>query len=134
MVQCLEEGDLNEVLRLITEKASAVMGAQACSLLLKEPETDHLFQLYSLFAGDRQRQELAATYRRGGFGYGEVKKALADLAADFFAPARQRRQELEAHPARVREILGDGAARARKKAAEVLARAQAACGVGVPGG
>ena len=72
---------------------------------------------------------MAATYRRGGFGYGEVKKALADLAVDYFAEARQQREELEAHPERVREILGDGAATARSKAAEVLLRAQRACGV-----
>jgi tryptophanyl-tRNA synthetase len=98
----------------------------------KDPETDHLFQLYSLFAGDEERERMAATYRRGGFGYGEVKKALADLAEGFFTPARQRRRELEAHPARVRAILGDGAARARKKAAEVLLRAQGACGVRLP--
>jgi tryptophanyl-tRNA synthetase len=98
----------------------------------KEPETDHLFQLYSLYASPEQREQMAATYRRGGFGYGEVKKALADLAADFFAPARDRRRDLEAHPARVREILHDGAARARKKAAEVLQRAQAACGIRLP--
>ena len=95
----------------------------------KEPGTDHLFQLYSLFASDAQREAMAATYRRGGFGYGEVKKALADLAVDYFAEARQRRGELEAHPERVASILGDGAARARKKAAEVLLRAQRACGV-----
>lgn len=95
----------------------------------KEPETDHLFQLYSLFANDAQREAMAAMYRRGGFGYGEVKKALADLAVEYFEPARQRRTELEAHPERVREILGDGAATARKKAAEVLLRAQRACGV-----
>ncbi len=95
----------------------------------KEPETDHLFQLYSLFASPQQREEMAATYRRGGFGYGEVKSALADLASGYFAEARQRRQELEGRPARVREILDDGAATARKKAAEVLGRAQRACGV-----
>ena len=77
----------------------------------KEPGTDHLFQLYSLFADDAQREAMAATYRRGGFGYGEVKKALADLAVDYFAEARERRREFEAHPERVREILGDGAAR-----------------------
>jgi len=98
----------------------------------KDPEADHLFQLYSLFAADPQREELAAVYRRGGFGYGEVKKALADLAAGYFAAARSRRQELEAHPKRVREVLGDGAARARRKAAEVLRRAELACGVMVP--
>jgi tryptophanyl-tRNA synthetase len=95
----------------------------------KDPETDHLFQLYSLFAKDAEREAMAATYRRGGFGYGEVKKALADLAVEFFAAARERRKELEAQPERVRQILGDGAATARKKAAEVLLRAQHACGV-----
>lgn len=95
----------------------------------KEPDSDHLYQLFSLFADDSQREAMAAKYRRGGFGYGEVKKALADLSEGYFAEARQRRKELEAHPERVREILGDGAACARQKAAEVLARVQAACGV-----
>ncbi|HUT11531.1 MAG TPA: tryptophan--tRNA ligase [Thermoguttaceae bacterium] len=98
----------------------------------KDPDTDHLFQLYSLFADDARREEMAETYRRGGFGYGEVKKALADLATDFFAAARQRRKALEADPNEVRRILGDGAAKARKKAAEVLLRAQRACGVKAP--
>ncbi len=95
----------------------------------KEPETDHLYQLYSLFAGEEERASMAAMYRQGGFGYGQVKKALADLAVDYFAEARQRRCEFEAHPERVREILADGAATARKKAAEVLLRVQKASGL-----
>jgi len=95
----------------------------------KDPDGDHLFQLYALFATAAQREEMAAKYRRGGFGYGEVKKALADLAESYFAEARRRRTELEAQPERVRQILAEGAARARKKAAEVLLRAQKACGV-----
>lgn len=99
----------------------------------KEPGEDHLYQLYSLFANDAQREEMAALYRRGGFGYGEIKKALADLAEAYFAPAREKRLELAAHPQRVREILGDGAARARRKAGEVLSRAQQASGIGSKG-
>jgi tryptophanyl-tRNA synthetase len=95
----------------------------------KPPEGDHLYELYSLFATDQQREELAAIYRRGGFGYGDVKKQLAEMSADYFAEARARREELCAHPERVREILGDGAATARKKAAEVLLRAEKACGL-----
>ncbi len=95
----------------------------------KEPETDHLYHLYCLFANEQQRQEMAALYRRGGFGYAEVKRALADLAVEFFAEARERRRQLEAQPDRVREILGDGAATARRTAAEVLRRAEQACGV-----
>ncbi len=95
----------------------------------KDPETDNLFQLYALFASDSAREAMANKYRQGGFGYAEVKTALADVAADYFAEARERRRELEAKPQVVREILGDGAAKARRKAAEVLRRAQEACGI-----
>ncbi len=95
----------------------------------KDPEGDHLFQLYSLFVDDGRREELAATYRRGGFGYGEVKKALAEVSAGYFAEARERRMDLAAHPERLQEILQDGASRARRKAGEVLLRAQRACGL-----
>lgn len=95
----------------------------------KEPETDHLYQLYSLLATAEEREQMAALYRRGGFGYGDVKKALAEVAERYFAEPRARRAELAAHPERVREILADGASRARQKAAQVLLRAQKACGV-----
>ena len=95
----------------------------------KDPDTDHLYQLFSLFAPDEEREEMAAMYRRGGFGYGDVKKSLAEAAENFFGEARERRQELEANPKKVMEILGDGASRARKKAGDVLHRAQQACGL-----
>lgn len=95
----------------------------------KEPQSDHLFQLYSLVATPEQREEMANRYRRGGFGYGEVKKELAAAAAAFFADARLRRAELESDPQLVHTILADGAQRARAKAATVLARAEKACGV-----
>ena len=96
----------------------------------KEPDEDHLYQLYSLFATEEQREELAAKYRRGGFGYGEVKKALADIAEAYFAPARERRAELEGDVDRVQSILKEGASKARKQAAGVLARVKQACGIG----
>ncbi len=95
----------------------------------KEPEDDHLFQLYSLFASDAEREEMAATYRRGGFGYGDVKKSVFEVADRFLAEPRARREELAAHPERVQEILDDGASRARKQAGAVLARAQKASGL-----
>lgn len=95
----------------------------------KEPDADHLFQLFSLVAAESERESMAALYRRGGFGYGEVKKGLADAAEKYFAPARAKRAELAADPAKIRDILADGARRARRKAAEVLNRAQKACGI-----
>ncbi|RMG01993.1 MAG: tryptophan--tRNA ligase [Planctomycetota bacterium] len=95
----------------------------------KDPDTDHLYQLYSLFVDDAAREAMAEKYRRGGFGYGEVKKALAEVACNYFSEAWERRKELEAKPNFVREVLGDGAQTARRKASEVLRRAKEACGL-----
>jgi len=97
----------------------------------KDPDSDHLYQLFSLFSAEAPRQEMAALYRRGGFGYGQIKKALADAAEAYFAAARERRAYLVSHPQEVVEILADGARRARQKAQEVLRRAQKACGLAV---
>jgi tryptophanyl-tRNA synthetase len=95
----------------------------------KEPEGDHLYQLFSLVAPAAEQQALAELYRRGGFGYGEVKKKLLEAAGQFFSEARSRRAALEADPERVDAMLAAGAERARKKAGEVLARARRACGL-----
>ena len=92
-------------------------------------QEDHLYQLYSLFATDDERRAMADLYQRGNFGYGQVKTALADAAEKYFAAARAKRAELAADPRRIDEILADGAATARKKAGEVLLRAQKACGI-----
>ncbi len=98
----------------------------------KDPETDHLYQLFSLFAPPEKVAEMAVLYRRGGFGYGEIKKALADAAEQYFKPSQDRRAELETRPDTVTDILVAGAQRARSKAAEVLARVESACGIRAP--
>lgn len=96
----------------------------------KDPETDHLYQLFRLFATAEQTEEMRAMYLKGGFGYGEVKKRLADAADQYLAPARARREELENHPEKVDAILQAGAAKARDRARSVLQRAHKACGLG----
>lgn len=98
----------------------------------KAPESDHLFQLYQLFASEAEVEAMADLYRKGGFGYGQVKKALADVSEKYFAPAREKRRELESRPDTVADILRDGAQRARLKAAEVLERVESACGISAP--
>jgi tryptophanyl-tRNA synthetase len=95
----------------------------------KDPETDHLFLLYRLFAGEPEVQAMAEMYRKGGFGYGEVKKAVAEASEQYFADAREKRAELEANLDYVHETLRAGAERAREVAATVLSRAQTACGL-----
>jgi len=95
----------------------------------KDPETDHLYQLYSLFAEEPARHEKEDLKRARGFGNGQEKKALDSVSENYIEEARAKRAELEADPDRVREILDDGASRARRKAAAVLLRAQKACGL-----
>ncbi len=95
----------------------------------KDPETDHLFQLYRLFASEEQIGEVRSIYWKGGFGYGDIKKRLADAAEIYLEPARKRRLDLENNPARVNEILSQGAAKARESASKVLLRAEKACGL-----
>ncbi len=95
----------------------------------KEPDEDHLFLLYRLFASESEIESMAAMYRRGGFGYGEVKKALAEASEAYFQQARDRRMELEQNIDYVHETLKKGSDRAREVAAGVLYRAQVACGV-----
>src|SRR5688572_15647912 len=89
----------------------------------KDPKGDVLFDLYKLVANESRVADMGALYARGGFGYGEVKKALADAAEAFYADVRQRRADCATRPDDVRDVLKAGAAKARAKAAATLVRA-----------
>jgi len=95
----------------------------------KNPDQDHLYQLFSLVGSQEDVSEMAELYRRGGFGYGQVKKAIVAAAQDAFATARERRRKLEANTHEIDEILAAGAKRARAVAGHVLERAREACGL-----
>lgn len=95
----------------------------------KEPAGDHLYDLFQLFASPDEVTAMAEKYRGGGFGYGEIKKAVADVSETYFADARQRREELVQDLDMVRDILTAGATRAREVARGVLDRARSACGL-----
>jgi tryptophanyl-tRNA synthetase len=86
----------------------------------KDPEKDSLFALYSLFADEKEKAALAARYRAGGLGYGEVKKSLLGKINSQFAQARARRKELENHPSVVEAALRKGAEKARTEARETM--------------
>ncbi len=95
----------------------------------KDPETCNVFALYRLFADEAERDEMAARYRAGGFGYGEAKKALLEKIERHFAPYRARRRELLGNRDYVDEVLRQGAERAREVAARTLDDAQRAAGI-----
>jgi len=86
----------------------------------KDPDADNVFALIRLFAAPAQREEIAAAYRAGGYGYGHAKKALLDLIDAHFAEARERRRALAARPDDVRDVLATGAGAARRKAGAIM--------------
>jgi len=67
--------------------------------------------------------------RAGGFGYGDLKKALFENYWNYFAEARRRRAELAANLDFVEAVLQDGAKRAHMVADKVLDRARKAAGL-----
>ena len=94
-----------------------------------DPETCTVFTLYSLFATEDEKSQLAADYRAGTIGYGGAKKLLKAKVDAFFAPFREKRKELAARPDTVEAILEDGARRARKEAALTMEIVRAATGL-----
>ncbi len=86
----------------------------------KDPEKCNLFALFRLFAPHERVQEVHALYVNGGAAYGHLKQELFELIRDYFAPAREKRKALLADPDRIREILAQGAVKARKQAQVTL--------------
>jgi len=95
----------------------------------KDPEACNVFALYSLFATDEQKANLAERYRAGGFGYGTAKKELLELIQEFFGPFRKKREELAADLPYVESILKAGADKAKAEADSILQKARKAVGL-----
>ena len=95
----------------------------------KDPDKCNVFALLKLVASAEELADWDNKYRNGGMGYGEAKKRLAELVIEYFEPFRQKRIELENNLAYVKDVLADGARRAKAVAAETLARARKAVGL-----
>jgi tryptophanyl-tRNA synthetase len=94
----------------------------------KDPDKDTVFALYGLFAAEDERTTLAARYRAGGMGYGEVKQMLLAKIDALFGPFREKRKQLAADPAIVEDVLRQGAAKARSEAQATMKLARTAAG------
>ncbi len=95
----------------------------------KPTKNSTVIALYQLFASDADLQSMIADHQRGGCGYGDFKKRLADVYWDYFSEMRKRREEILKDPGYVDQILTNGANRAREEAAKVLDRIRKAVGL-----
>lgn len=78
------------------------------------PATKNLFLLLEILGKKEHYETFLAEHKKGTVKYSQLKETLAQDIADYFAPFRAKRKELEAKPEYVKEILADGAERAHK--------------------
>jgi len=95
----------------------------------KDPDKCNVFALLKLVASPEELVEWENKYRNGGMGYGHAKKRLAELMLDYFKPYREKRSELENNISYVKEVLTNGAKRAKAVASETLEKARQAVGL-----
>jgi tryptophanyl-tRNA synthetase len=95
----------------------------------KVPDSCNVFALLKLLAGDEEIAEWADRYRRGGLGYGDAKKKVAELFDERFGPARERRRKLADDTGYVEDVLVSGAEEARAIARDVMHDVREACGI-----
>ncbi|MBT3865077.1 tryptophan--tRNA ligase [Candidatus Peregrinibacteria bacterium] len=104
-----------------------VMGIKTDSTPLedpKDPEKCLVFTFYKLLATPAQTKSLAKKYRKGGFGFGDAKKALLELILKHFEEPRKKYDKLTKDPKKIQKILEDGAKKAKKIAEKTLNEAK----------
>lgn len=95
----------------------------------KDPDRSTIYSLYSLFATDEEKSEMADRFRAGGYGYGEAKKALLEKVESKFGPLREARKNYLSRPQDLEDVLAEGARRARLVAQPLMEKVRTAVGL-----
>lgn len=99
----------------------------------KDAEASHLYLIYKAFAQPAEtnvfRQELEA-----GLGWGDAKQRLCERLEQELGPMRASYQELMSNPARIEDILQEGARKARAIATLFIKSLRQAVGLRMLGG
>lgn len=104
-----------------------VMSIKTDSTPVDEPkplEGNVLFDIYSLFLNQKEKEALKERFLTPGLKYGEVKKELFGVIHEFFATYRLEREKLAKDKPYVFEIMQKGACKAREAATVYLERAR----------
>lgn len=94
----------------------------------KDPETCTLFSIYRAVATPEQTAAMRERYA-AGIGWGEMKKALFEYLEQHLGAARTRYDALMLEPARIEQVLLQGARRAREVATPFLQRLRRSVGI-----
>jgi tryptophanyl-tRNA synthetase len=107
---------------------SIVTDSQPIEAPKKDLDKNIPLQFLKVFAAD-EAKEVEAKLAAGGYGYGEAKKELLAALQEYFAPYRQKREELAKNRDYVEQVLRDGAARANAVADATMKCVRGAVGL-----
>ncbi len=115
------EVNRKKIMRAVTDSGREVRFDES------RPGLYNLLEIYHLLS-DESRAAIEARF--AGKGYGDLKKALAELVVESLRPIQERYVELLANPDHLDELLRGGAARVEPIAQATLKRAKTAVGLG----
>lgn len=113
----------NKISKMLTD------GGKGDKLPEKKDNVYQFFTMVELFLGDDYRKQIETEYLSNGVKYGKVKEDLIDAIYQKIRPIQERRVILEKNPKKVKEILRNGANRAKEVANETINEVKDAMGL-----
>ncbi len=95
----------------------------------KEYENCNVYNIAKLFLKDDEIIDLQERYKRGGEGHGHFKLYLGEVMWEHFRPFREKREYFENNQDEVREILNQGALKAKAIAQPMMEKIQSVTGI-----
>ncbi|MDA3146782.1 tryptophan--tRNA ligase [Leucobacter sp. UCMA 4100] len=123
LLKVLDEPKANQkkVMRAVTDDDMTIRFDREA-----KPGVSNLLTIYQVL-GDRTIESLETEFE--GRGYGDLKKAVAEVVGDTFTPVKQRTEELLSDPAELDRLLLGAADRANEVAQATLDRVYDAMGI-----
>jgi tryptophanyl-tRNA synthetase len=94
-----------------------------------DPDVCNVFTMHKVFSTEADVKEINIECRRAGIGCVDCKKRFAQNLNAHLAPFREKRSGLSENPDQVWNILVDGAARAKRIAAQTMIEVREAVGL-----
>jgi tryptophanyl-tRNA synthetase len=110
-----------KIMRATTDSQTTVLFDE------KRPGIYNLLTIYQTFTGEKNK-DIEAKF--AGKGYGDFKKALAEVIIEGLRPLQERYQKVTTEPGYLDSVLADGAAKAHPLAQKTLAKVHKAVGLG----
>ena len=96
---------------------------------IKNPEDYNLYKISKLFTNEDEDIKIREMFEKGGVGYAEIKKFVAEIINNYLRPMREKREKLSQDPEKIISILEEGGQIAREKAEKKMEEIRKAVGI-----